>query len=274
MLLAARFLRLSLLNETGDEPGFLLLMDQPDKHRILLIEDEADLRRTLKLNLKDQGYKVITAADGRDGLDKARSKAPDLIVLDLMLPGLDGLSLMRALRQESDVPVLMLTARTSEIDKIVGLESGADDYLTKPFSLGELLARIRALLRRSERTGTRDALASGGIRLDLVSLRATLEGKDLRLSPKEFSLLAELMRHERAVLSRDLLLTRVWGYEYTGDTRTVDVHIRWLREKIESDPSNPHLLQTVRGIGYRFDGGVAAPDPGPVASADPADDDE
>ena len=135
--------------------------------------------------------------------DKARAKAPDLIVLDLMLPGLDGLSLMRALRQESDVPVLMLTARTAEIDKIIGLESGADDYLTKPFSLGELLARIRALLRRSERSGTRDTLASGGIRLDLVSLRASLDGQDLRLSPKEFSLLAELMRHERAVLSRE-----------------------------------------------------------------------
>ncbi len=243
-------------------------MEQPEKHRILLIEDEADLRRTLKLNLKDQGYKVIAAADGRDGLEKARSKAPDLIILDLMLPGLDGLSLMRALRQESDVPVLMLTARTSEMDKIVGLESGADDYLTKPFSLGEMLARIRALLRRSERTATRDTLASGGIRLDLVSLRAMLDGQDLRLSPKEFSLLAELMRHERAVLSRDLLLTRVWGYEYAGDTRTVDVHIRWLREKIESDPSNPQLIQTVRGIGYRFDGAVgadaasAASDPG------------
>lgn len=229
-------------------------MDQAQKQRILLIEDEANLRRTLKLNLKDEGYKVITAADGRDGLEKARSKAPDLVVLDLMLPGLDGLSLLRALRQESDVPVLMLTARSSEIDKIVGLESGADDYLTKPFSLGELLARIRALLRRSERSGTRDTLASGGIRLDLVSLRAMQGGRDLGLSPKEFSLLAELMRHERAVLSRDLLLTRVWGYEYAGDTRTVDVHIRWLREKIEGDPSNPQLIETVRGIGYRFAG--------------------
>lgn len=227
-------------------------MEESEKHRILLIEDEADLRRTLKLNLKDQGYKVIAAADGRDGLDKARSKAPDLIILDLMLPGLDGLSLMRALRQESDVPVLMLTARTSEIDKIIGLESGADDYLTKPFSLGEMLARIRALLRRSERTGTRDTLASGGIKLDLVSLRATMHGQDLRLSPKEFSLLAELMRHERAVLSRDLLLTRVWGYEYTGDTRTVDVHIRWLREKIEDDPSKPTRILNVRGVGYKL----------------------
>lgn len=250
-------------------------MEQPEKHRILVIEDEADLRRTLRLNLKDQGYKVTIAADGRDGLDKARAKAPDLIVLDLMLPGLDGLSLMRALRQESDVPVLMLTARTAEIDKIIGLESGADDYLTKPFSLGELLARIRALLRRSERSGTRDTLASGGIRLDLVSLRASLDGQDMRLSPKEFSLLAELMRHERAVLSRDLLLTRVWGYEYTGDTRTVDVHIRWLREKIEGDPSDPQLIQTIRGIGYRFDGAAAGPAAvAPVPLPDKVDEDE
>ena len=244
------------------------------RSKILVVDDDLRLRQLLERYLSEQGFAVKAVPDA-SAMDRALERELyDLIVLDLMLPGLDGLSLMRALRQESDVPVLMLTARTSEIDKIVGLESGADDYLTKPFSLGELLARIRALLRRSERTGTRDALASGGIRLDLVSLRATLEGKDLRLSPKEFSLLAELMRHERAVLSRDLLLTRVWGYEYTGDTRTVDVHIRWLREKIESDPSNPHLLQTVRGIGYRFDGGVAAPDPGPVASADPADDDE
>ncbi len=250
------------------------MMDQPEKHRILLIEDEADLRRTLKLNLKDQGFKVITAGDGYEGLEKARTKAPDLIVLDLMLPGLDGLSLLRALRQESDVPVLMLTARTSEMDKIVGLESGGDDYLTKPFSLGELLARIRALLRRSERNKARDALFSGGIQLDSVSLRALKEGEDLDLSPKEFSLLAELMRNERAVLSRDMLLTRVWGYEYVGDSRTVDVHIRWLREKIETDPSKPRLIQTVRGIGYRFDGTPVTRTPVQDSSALEADEDE
>ncbi|MCO6450016.1 MAG: response regulator transcription factor [Caldilineales bacterium] len=229
-------------------------MANESKQRILLVEDEADLRNTLKLNLKEQGYKVSTAGNGFEGLEKAREKTPDLIILDLMLPGMDGLSLMRALRQDSDVPVLMLTARTSEMDKIVGLETGADDYLTKPFSLGELLARVRALLRRAERTTVRDVMTSGGITLDLVSRRAMAGDEPLNLSPKEFSLLAELMRHERAVLSRDLLLTRVWGYDYMGDTRTVDVHIRWLREKIEQDPSRPMLLQTVRGIGYRFDG--------------------
>ena len=231
-------------------------MDKDTSSCILLVEDESDLRETLSFNLKAQGYEVITAADGRDGLEKARSLSPDLIILDLMLPVLDGLSLVRAVRQDSDVPVLMLTARTSEMDKIVGLESGADDYLTKPFSLGELLARVRALLRRTQRSAPRDVLSSGGIDLDLVSRRATLRGEPLNLSPKEFSLLAELMRNERAVLSRDLLLTRVWGYDYIGDSRTVDVHIRWLREKIEDDPSQPQILQTVRGIGYRFEGAL------------------
>ncbi len=236
-------------------------MTKKRKQRILLIEDEVGLRETLKLNLKEQGYKVITASDGHEGLAKARSKSPDLIILDLMLPGMDGLSLMRALRlEEIEVPVLMLTARTSEMDKIIGLESGADDYLTKPFSLGELMARIRALLRRADRTRTRETLSSGGITLDLVSRRATREGRPLDLSPKAFSLLAELMRHEHAVLSRDLLLARVWGEDYVGDPRTVDVHIRWLREQIEDDPSQPQLIQTVRGIGYRFEGGAEAED--------------
>ncbi len=229
-------------------------MSKKKKKRILIVEDEADLRDTLKFNFKEQGYKVSTAANGRVGLEKARTKKPDLIILDLMLPEMDGLTVIRTLRQESDVPVLMLTARSSEIDKIVGLENGADDYLTKPFSLGELLARVRALLRRADRMSTRNVLTSGPIELDLVSRRATLHNQLLELSPKEFSLLAELMRYERAVLSRDLLLTQVWGYDFIGDTRTVDVHIRWLREKIEEDPSHPVMIQTVRGIGYRFEG--------------------
>ncbi len=232
-------------------------MAKHKKQRILIVEDEADLRTTLKFNFKEHGYKVSTAANGRVGLEKARAKKPDLIILDLMLPEMDGLTLMRILRQESDVPVLMLTARSSEIDKIMGLENGADDYLTKPFSLGELLARVRALLRRADRMTTRNVLSSGPIELDLVSRRATLHQRPLELSPKEFNLLAELMRHERAVLSRDLLLTQVWGYEFVGDTRTVDVHIRWLREKIEEDPSHPVMIQTVRGIGYRFESAAA-----------------
>ena len=229
-------------------------MPPTKKTRILLIEDEDDLRSALKINLKEQGYKVLTAADGHDGLDKAMNKNPDLILLDLMLPGIDGLSLLHTLRQESEVPVLILTARGSELDKIVGLESGADDYLTKPFSIGELLARVRALLRRSQQAQVRDSLKTGPLELDLVSRQAWINQNNIYLSPKEFSLLAELMRHEHAVLSRDLLLTRVWGYDYIGDPRTVDVHIRWLREKVEDDPSNPQWIQTVRGIGYRFEG--------------------
>ncbi len=229
-------------------------MERPLKPRLLLIEDEASLRKTLTAGLEEQGYEITTAADGFEALQKAHTKAFDLLIVDLMLPGLDGLSVIRAVRQEWEVPVLILTARSLDMDKIVGLETGADDYLTKPFSLGELLARIRALLRRAERSAPRDVLASGGIALDLVGRRATLNGQALNLSPKEFSLLAELMRHERAVLSRDLLLTRVWGYDYMGDSRTVDVHVRWLREKIERDPSHPVMIQTVRGIGYRFEG--------------------
>ena len=179
-----------------------------------------------------------------------------------MLPELDGLTVCRTLRQTTEMPILMLTARTGELDKIVGLESGADDYLTKPFSVGELLARIRALLRRAGPRPASDELRSGdpsaGSRqtlvLNLVSRRASVGGQELSLSPKEFSLLAELIRHRGAVLSRDLLLTRVWGYDYVGDSRTVDVHVRWLREKIEADPSTPQRIVTVRGIGYRFEG--------------------
>ena len=168
-------------------------------------------------------------------LDLAREEIPDLVLLDLMLPEIDGLTVCRSLRQVSDVPILILTARTGELDKIVGLESGADDYLTKPFSLGELQARVRALLRRAGATRRSDEIQSGGLLLNLVSRRAFLDERELVLSPKEFSLLAELMRHQGAVLSRDLLLTRVWGYDFYGDSRTVDVHIRWLREKIEAD---------------------------------------
>ncbi len=221
---------------------------------LLIIEDDADLRKALKFSLKEQGYDISTASTGPNGLKKARNRDYDLIILDLMLPGLDGLSLVRALRQSKQTPVLMLTARSSEMDKIIGLESGADDYLTKPFSLGELMARIRVLLRRTQRTPAfSEVLTAGPLSLNLISRRVTLHDRRIELSPKEFSLLAELMRHERAVLSRDLLLERIWGYDYAGDTRTVDVHIRWLREKIEADPSHPRYIQTVRGVGYRFE---------------------
>jgi len=222
--------------------------------KILLVDDELTLLETLAFNLRAAGYQVVTAGDGAAALEQARAEAPDLVVLDLMLPELDGLTVCRSLRQHSDVPILILTARTGELDKIVGLESGADDYLTKPFSLGELQARIRALLRRAGSAQASDELRANDLWLNLVSRRAFLEGKELVLSPKEFSLLAELMRHQGAVLSRDLLLTRVWGYDFYGDTRTVDVHVHWLREKIEKDASRPVRIMTVRGIGYRFEG--------------------
>ncbi len=223
--------------------------------KILVVEDDATLLETLAYNLKQEGYDVLTAADGLQGLETARENKPDLVVLDLMLPQLDGLSVCRTLRREMSIPIIILTARGGEVDRIVGLDSGADDYITKPFSLGEFLARIRAALRRGASAVVASTrLESGDLALDLVSHKARRAGDELTLAPKEFDLLAELIRHRGAVLSRDLLLERVWGFDFVGDTRTVDVHIRWLREKIESDPANPTRIQTVRGIGYRFEG--------------------
>jgi len=222
--------------------------------KILLVDDDAALVETLAFNLRNVGYRIVTAASGSAALEQAQAEQPDLIILDLMLPGLDGLTVCRNLRQASDVPILMLTARSGELDKIVGLESGADDYLTKPFSLGELQARIRALLRRANPRSGGDELHAGDLRLNLVSRRAFQGEHELVLSPREFSLLAELMRQRGVVLTRDLLLNRIWGEDYYGDARTVDVHVRWLREKIEADPANPARIVTVRGIGYRFEG--------------------
>jgi DNA-binding response OmpR family regulator len=223
-------------------------------NKLLLVDDDRNLIDTLVPNLHSAGYQVITAPDGATALEQARSQKPDLVILDLMLPEVDGLVVCRSLRQESNMPILLLTARAGELDKIIGLESGADDYLTKPFSLGELQARIRALLRRSTPRQARYEIKAGNLTLNLVSRRALHGDKDLALSPREFSLLAELMRHQGAVLSRDLLLARVWGSDFVGDARTVDVHVHWLREKIEENPSNPLRIVTVRNIGYRFEG--------------------
>jgi len=221
--------------------------------KILLVEDDQTLRETLAYNLAREEYQVIEAGTGIAALDLAREHKPDLILLDIMLPELDGLTVCRALRHETDVPIVLLTARSGEVDRIVGLDSGADDYIVKPFSLGELLARLRAVLRRGHpKPATK--LESGDITLDLVGHRAFRAGNLLNLAPKEFDLLAELIRHKGAVLTRDLLLQRVWSFDFGGDTRTVDVHIRWLREKIEDDPANPCRIETVRGLGYRFEG--------------------
>lgn len=222
---------------------------------ILLVEDDATLAEALTYNLEREGYTVLHASDGMTALEMARRDAPDILVLDVMLPRLDGFSVCRMLRKESTIPILMLTARQDEVDRIAGLELGADDYLTKPFSVGELLARIRAILRRSDRQPTteRDAVVIGGIKLDTGSRRVWRDETEVQLSQKEFDLLACMMRNRGLALSRDVLLERVWGGDYVGDGRTVDVHIRWLREKIETDPSTPAYVQTVRGIGYRFD---------------------
>ncbi len=223
--------------------------------KIMVVEDDLTLQETIAYNLENEGHTVFTTADGSLALETAREHAPDLIVLDVMLPGLDGLSVCRILRKETTAPIILLTARSGEMDKIIGLDAGADDYITKPFSLGEFLARIRAALRRQqrERPYPVNHLEAAGLRVDIIGRRVQKNGRALSLSHKEFDLLVMLMRNAGAVLSRDLLLTKVWGYDYVGGTRTVDVHIRWLREKIETTPATPRFIQTIRGIGYRFE---------------------
>lgn len=225
-----------------------------DEKTILVVEDDQTLRQTLAYNLDKEGYLTLTASSGSTALEIARTELPDLVILDVMLPELDGLSVCRILRREMEVPIIMLTARSSEVDKIIGLDSGADDYITKPFSLGEFLARVRAALRRRPKAAAPKLLQGGDLQLDLVSRKVYKGEVELNLSYKEFDLLAELMRNQGVVLSRDLLLTKVWGYDYYGESRTVDVHIRWLREKVEENPSKPKRITTIRSVGYRFEG--------------------
>ncbi len=225
--------------------------------KVLVVEDELTLRETLEYNLTRQGYRVYTAADGWEALGIARREQPALIILDVMLPGLDGFEVCRRLRQEMDVPILMLTARTEEVDRVVGLEIGADDYVTKPFSMRELLARVKAHLRRERRAGlpTRPTeLTFGDLVIDEARHEVRLAGEPLNLKPKEYELLLFLARNRGIVFSRDHILEQVWGWGFTGGSRTVDVHVRWLREKIEPDPAHPVRLVTVRGAGYRFEG--------------------
>jgi DNA-binding response OmpR family regulator len=238
-----------------------------EKSTVLVVEDEPALIDTLEYSLRRQGYAVSTASDGRAAIELARKEHPDLIILDIMLPGLDGFEVCRILRQETSVPILMLTARTEEVDKVVGLEVGADDYLTKPFSMRELMARVKALLRRVRLDREEAAAAVPGqgdivtermifdnLIVDLSRREVQADGQVFHLKPKEFDLLVFLARNRGIVLSRDLILERVWGWEYDGGSRTVDVHVRWLREKIERDPSDPVRIVTVRSIGYRFEG--------------------
>lgn len=224
---------------------------------ILVVDDEEPIQELLKFNLEKEGYTVLMAFDGPSALKTIEEKLPDLVILDVMLPGMDGLEVCNQLRQDSkvrDIPVIMLTAKVEEIDKVLGLELGADDYLTKPFSPRELLARIRARLRRIKPQTQENELIRGDLKIDLNRYQVLVRGEEVELTPKEFELLRVLAIHPGKVYSRDELLERVWGYDYAGDTRTVDVHVRHLRQKVEKDSSNPVYIETLRGIGYRLKG--------------------
>ncbi len=226
------------------------------RHRVLVVEDEPALVDSIRYALEVEGFDVVTATTGRDALARARSSNPSLVLLDVMLPESSGLDVCRELRSESDVPIIMLTARDSEADKVAGLELGADDYVTKPFSTRELMARVRAHIRRSMRSGTfadaNEVLRGGRIELDLDAHVARLAGEPVKLRPKEFDLLESLMRRKNRLATRENLIDDVWGPTYFGDTKTLDVHIKRLREKLEVEPSSPKSIVTVRGLGYKF----------------------
>jgi len=225
-------------------------------HRILIIEDEPGLAESVRYALDTEGFEVAVASSGINGLDMARNTAPDLVVLDLMLPELSGLDVCRQIRGSSDVPIIMLTAKDSEADKVTGLELGADDYMTKPFSMRELVSRIRAHLRRAAKTGvladSNEVLRGGNIELDIDAHVTRVGGEEVELRPKEFELLESLMRRKNRLAARHTLIDEVWGPSYFGDTKTLDVHIKRLREKLEYDSSNPLHIVTVRGLGYKF----------------------
>lgn len=233
--------------------------------KILIIEDESSLRETLAYRFQQEGYEVKTSANGGSGLDLARTWQPDLLLLDVMLPGLDGFEICRRLKAESNLPILLVTARGDEIDRVVGLEIGADDYITKPFSLRELIARVKTRLRiyhqlqavKAVPPGTDpkpgDELIFGNLVQDRKRHEFRLDGIPLGLKPREYDLLTYLVENHGRAVSRENILTQVWGWDYIGESRTVDVHIRWLRNKIELDPSKPQRIVTIPGIGYRFE---------------------
>lgn len=224
---------------------------------ILIVDDEAAIRELLKYNLEKEGYKVTSASDGEHALNLMDKSRFDLVILDLMLPGINGLEVCRKMRQDhslSTIPIIMLTAKGEEIDKVVGLELGADDYVTKPFGVRELLARIKVRLRRTSLDREEDIIVKGDLVIDSNAFSIRVRNEEVDFTPIEFELLKLLATHPGKVYTRDELLEKIWGYEYPGDTRTVDVHIRHLRKKIEKDPSNPEYIETLRGIGYRFQG--------------------
>jgi DNA-binding response OmpR family regulator len=234
--------------------------------KILIVEDEKILRETLAYNLTNQGFELSTSGNGIEALEILRTDPPDLMILDIMLPGMDGFEICRQVRTKSNIPILMLTARDSEIDRVVGLEVGADDYMVKPFSMRELVARVKAMLRRgkflqeefqpSDHHPVEESrvLNFGDLSIDLDRREIVKLGKTLEVRPKEFELFLFMAQNRGKALSRDRILQEVWGWNYIGESRTVDVHIRWLRQKIEVDPANPTRLVTVRGSGYMFEG--------------------
>lgn len=232
--------------------------DRPDRQagaRILVVDDEPHIVELVRYNLTHAGFTVEGACDGLDALDRARTNPPDLVILDLMLPGVDGLEVCRRLRREAGVPILMLTAKVSEHDRVLGFEAGADDYVTKPFSPRELVARVHAILRRAHRPdnfGIEARLSLGRLALDVAAHEVRVGGRLIELTPKEFDLLHLLMRHPNQVFTREILLERIWGYEYGDSTRTVEMHISRLREKLRDDPDAPTFIATLRGTGYRL----------------------
>jgi len=245
------------------------LVETQHRERVLVVDDEPMIRDTVAFNLRREGLQVDLASSGPEAIERARALQPNLIVLDIMLPGMDGFEVCRRIREHSTVPILLLSARGEEIDRVVGLEIGADDYLTKPFAMRELVARVRAMLRRARMVplgqepaaagvvepspaSTDGLVVAGDLVIDIPRREATIGGRALALKPKEFELLLYFARHPGVVMTRDALLREVWGYDFPIDTRTVDVHIRWLRQKIEGDPALPTRLVTVRGHGYRL----------------------
>ncbi|MBR61324.1 MAG: DNA-binding response regulator [Dehalococcoidia bacterium] len=231
-----------------------------DSKTILVVEDDPNIQEALRYSLEKEGYRLVLAKDGDIALTLAQEQDPDLVLLDIMLPGIDGLSVCKSLRVDNNVPIIMLTAKTEEIDKVLGLELGADDYITKPFSMRELIARIKVQLRHSNskngnlKLNKTKFLNSGNLTVDTYSHTAKLNGSEINLRPREFNLLSFFMHNKGKALTRLQILEALWGHDYIGDTRTVDVHIRWLRQKLESNPEKPIRIVTVRGIGYRFDG--------------------
>ena len=226
--------------------------------KILVVDDEEHIQELIKFNLEKNGYKVICANNGIDAIKSAKEQLPQLMLLDLMLPGMDGLDVCKEIRKDSsmsNMPIIMITAKGEEIDKIIGLELGADDYITKPFSVRELLARIKAILRRSTMQVVEKTFKVGNLAIDFGKHEVIKDESKVDLTLKEFELLEILIKNKGRVMTRDFLLDKIWGYEYLGETRTVDVHIRHLRQKIEEDDKNPRYIQTIRGIGYRFNFG-------------------